>query len=586
MLKSKEFREFWGDKSELRRFHDSTICEAVYFEAENLSQKRQIFAQILKHTFSRHLSIDEANMIVYHSQINEIISLPSEVVDNYSTGEEKFANLMVAYDELVKIIKNIKDLPLSFTNIQAISSCMRHTEVFCPLPACFKYNKKNEPLIRVKEGQKYVPVFNQKDGLTPFIEPIKVVCMLETSTKWPDDLECIKRLKTAFSIELVKNLRDTYGLLSFANIEFSDVFYKGYVFRLVVSTSRELMVMKTAVATDGTIISRDSEESIKLEKNIFHLTRLTSVLHGLQLENPHYGAVTRLAKRWISSQLLLDYFHEEAIDLICAYLFVHPEPYKSPNSILTGFVRFIELMATFDWKNQPLIININNEFKKEDLVDIQLNFQNNRNKLPVIFIATPYDGAHRDSTMWTKDKPTIQILYRVVLLAKECLNNIENLSSSFENTDKLKKLFRPNIDMYDVVIHLKPEFCPKAYQRFDIVSGTILTKHHDYDATQGENAFPIVDFDPVKLYLKQLRDSYDEYALFFHDSYGGTEIYVLWKPKSFQPLDFKVSHINGRMLSSNGKQLIPNVEAIIDDFKIIGNDLVKNLVTRTEKWKF
>jgi U3 small nucleolar RNA-associated protein 22 len=46
---AREFRNFWGDKSELRRFQDSTICEAVYFESNTIAEKRVVYSKIIKH---------------------------------------------------------------------------------------------------------------------------------------------------------------------------------------------------------------------------------------------------------------------------------------------------------------------------------------------------------------------------------------------------------------------------------------------------------------------------------------------------------------------------------------------------------
>ena len=48
-MKAIDFRKFWGSKSELRRFHDTTICEAVYFETSNIANKRLVYSQIIKH---------------------------------------------------------------------------------------------------------------------------------------------------------------------------------------------------------------------------------------------------------------------------------------------------------------------------------------------------------------------------------------------------------------------------------------------------------------------------------------------------------------------------------------------------------
>jgi U3 small nucleolar RNA-associated protein 22 len=130
---------------------------------------------------------------------------------------------------------------------------------------------------------------------------------------------------------------------------------------------------------------------------------------------------------------------------------------------------------------------------------------------------------------------------------------------------------------------LVPEYCPRAYQKIDLSLGTFLSHYRDYDEKVGEKGFPIVDFDPVKLFVKQLRESYSEFALFFYDAFGATDIYVLWKPKAFEPKEFKIVNINGRTLDSSGKKLIPNIEAIVEDFKIIGHELVKNVTIRADK---
>ncbi len=231
-------------------------------------------------TQKRHLGIDEINIQTLDRQLDDVISLPKEIIDNYGTGEERFANVICVFDDLVRLIKGLKDMPLNFSNIQAICSTFSLTNVFSPLPCCFKYDTNSEKNLRYKHNQKYLPIYPLGKCISPYVEPIKISCLLETSNRWEDDLECIKRLKCAFTIKLTQLLRDTHGLLAYANIEFCDVFYKGYVFRLIVQTTRELAVAKSSVDENGVIISRDTEESLKLEKNIFHLTKLRSVLHG------------------------------------------------------------------------------------------------------------------------------------------------------------------------------------------------------------------------------------------------------------------------------------------------------------------
>lgn len=46
-LQAVEFLQFWGERSELRRFQDGGICEAVLWDASTVSQKRLIPQQIV-----------------------------------------------------------------------------------------------------------------------------------------------------------------------------------------------------------------------------------------------------------------------------------------------------------------------------------------------------------------------------------------------------------------------------------------------------------------------------------------------------------------------------------------------------------
>lgn len=48
-LQAADFRQFWGSRSELRRFQDGAIREAVVWEAESLFEKRLIPHQVVTH---------------------------------------------------------------------------------------------------------------------------------------------------------------------------------------------------------------------------------------------------------------------------------------------------------------------------------------------------------------------------------------------------------------------------------------------------------------------------------------------------------------------------------------------------------
>ncbi|CAF0704690.1 unnamed protein product [Brachionus calyciflorus] len=578
-----EFRRFWGAKSELRRFQDTSICEAVYFEAKDLATKRLVYSEIVKHILNYHLSISEENLKFCDRQMNSLLSLPNGIIENYGTGEEKIADVVNTFDEFSRIIKNLKDLPLLINSINGISSVFRLTDTFAPLPGCFNYDSKSEKNMRFKIDHKYVPKYPLGPVIVPYVKPLEILIQLESSGKWPDDVECIKRLKTAFYLKIVQLLRENHDLVSYTHVEYLDVLYKGFVFRLFVYTMHELLCMKTSINELGIRVTNDTKESLAYEKILLHSSQFNSVIHGLQQKFNCFSGVCRLAKRWLSSQFLLEYFEDEAVDLLCASLFVNS--FEPPRSIITGFIQFLNLIANYDWKNQLLLVNFNNELKKQQILDMQLKFQENRSQLQPVFILTPYDSRDKGS-IWTIEKPNIQQFCRTVILAKQSLPKIKNSILNFESTDSFKNIFRPNIEIYDVIINLKPSYCVKAYQKVDICKGTFLPHYRAYDANDSDKTLPVVGFDPVEFYVKELREAFDDIALFFYDLYGSTKIHVLWKPDALKSKELKINNVKYRLIDRNTNELVLNLEAILEDFKIIGNELVESIKIKNESSVF
>lgn len=52
--------------------------------------------------------------------------------------------------------------------------------------------------------------------------------------------------------------------------------------------------------------------------------------------------------------------------------------------------------------------------------------------------------------------------------------------------------------------------------------------------------------------------------------------------------NFQTSQVSARSVKVTGENVStsPNVEAILEDFQIMGKDLVKSVETRTDKWTF
>ncbi|KAJ8304133.1 hypothetical protein KUTeg_017716 [Tegillarca granosa] len=611
--KAKEFRSFWGDKSELRRFKDGSICEAVmWMDNVPICKKRHVCSKIMRHILNSdeggcyttlHAGILPKSVTYISHQLDCVLRLPVQIKNSaisYGTGEEQHQSIIQSYDNLCKLLRNLSDLPLTINSIQGSSPVFRYSEVFPGLPSTFHC-----PV--AKDDHHCIP--SPTSPCPPWTPVMKVICVLEGSGKWPDEKEPFRRLKAAFHIKLGEILYSKHSLPVSINPAYVDVkkgftvvlipyLQDNYVFRIELAYLREIALLKMIKTADGMLKMRDTEESLKLEKEIVALPKLTSTLHGVQQQNNTYSAAVRLAKRWISSHMLCDYLTDEAVELMMAHVYLHPQPYNTPHSVLVGFLlrsplvgflRFLYLLSHHDWKLSPLMINLNNEFTtqnkffsyflilslEEDFTAIPSKFTKERSTLPLMFISTPYD---KYSSHWTKKSPSSLILQRLVILARESLNVLE----------KQLQIFRPPIEDYDVIINLRIKQLPRQHQTIDMTENVHIPVYGVDIDEDLQKKFPVYEYDPVYSYITELRVSrihpsaaaYDDNGLFFHDKYGGNMIAVLWKPAAFQAQDFKASHINARMPKESSEanktivKFVPNVEAIIEDFRILGGGLV------------
>ncbi|XP_015390523.2 nucleolar protein 6 isoform X3 [Panthera tigris] len=408
-----DFRQFWGFRSELRRFQDGAIREAVVWEAASMAQKRLIPHQVVTHLLALHADIPDTCVHYVGGLLDALIQSPKETS---STGEEALAAAVRCYDDLSRLLWGLEGLPLTVSAVQGAHPVLRYTEVFPPTPVWPAYSFYDH----LREQASLLP---RPDKPCPaYVEPMTVVCHLEGSGQWPQDAEAIRRVRAAFQLRLAELLTQQHGLQCRATAMHTDVLKDGFVFRIRVAYQREPQILKEMRSSEGMISLRDTPASLRLERDTRQLPLLTSALHGLQQQHPAFSGVARLAKRWVRAQLLGEGLTDESLDLVVAALFLHPEPFTPPSSPQVGFLRFLLLISTFDWKNNPLIVNLNNELTVEEEVEIRSGFLAARRQLPVMVILTPQD---RKNSVWTQDGPSPQILQQLVVLAAEALPVLE-----------------------------------------------------------------------------------------------------------------------------------------------------------------
>ncbi|XP_032434833.1 LOW QUALITY PROTEIN: nucleolar protein 6 [Xiphophorus hellerii] len=574
--KAAEFRQLWGSRSELRRFQDGAITEAVLWDGKSAYQKRLVPNQIITHLLQLHAGIPESCVRFVGTMVDDVITTGNEVP---STGEEESLVVVQSVRNLSRKLWKLEGLPLSITAVQGAHPALRYTQVFPPEPVRLDYSfferEKSCRFLVPKEGK----------PCPHYLTPITVICHMEGSGKWPHDRTAIRHIRAAFHISLAEMLKKHHNYTCLPCPTHLDVWKDGLVFRIQVAYHREPQVLRESVNAEGLLVVRDNEEAQVLEMATIHKPLLTSTLHGLQQQQPCFGAVCRLAKRWLAAQLFSEDITEDTADLLVASLFLQPTPFTPPGSPQAGFLRFLRLLSAFDWRNNPLVVNLNKQLTAAEYTEIKNDFMASRESLPVMFIATPTD---KKMSLWTRRAPSVQMLQRVMTVAAESLKVLEQQLMDGSQIQDVRVIMRAPLDAYDVLIHLNPKQVPLLRHAVDAPSVTFSRGVMTNGADQAGGAFPVVDYNPVSLYLTELREAFEDLALFFCDPYGGTVISVLWKPKAFVPAPFKTSHMAARSVEVTGGEVktIPNVEAILEDFRVMGKGLVKSVDARTEKWMF
>lgn len=109
-------------------------------------------------------------------------------------------------------------MPLTINGVQGSSPVFRYTEVFPPLATIHRISQgiteKGENCFLLAKNMKRCPAY---------VHAIEATLQLSTSGKWPDELEAIRKMKTAFHIQIAECLRKQHQLKVQANPCYVDV---------------------------------------------------------------------------------------------------------------------------------------------------------------------------------------------------------------------------------------------------------------------------------------------------------------------------------------------------------------------------
>ncbi len=519
------FREFWGEKVQLRRFSDGKIKPALVWEGG-----ARTLDAIVQYVAERHL--DGLKMTVFAAQIEETAQLSNQALAEAMRAHQ-------ALNELSKTMRALEGLPLRITDVVGVSPRLRGADVLLGRP---------QPRGR-------------------FVEPIDCVLEFESSRSWPVDPVALAASKAGFYVALREALASS-GISAQATISSLEIYLGGFVFRLRLRVPTEKDCFKEGSADRAELVWQT--EGRPAVHNTLRRARM-----------PVLGMVTRVAKRWLGRHLLFSQLgprRHELVELIVAKALEGPNA-RAAGSVLCGFARFLQLLAEFPWETAPLVVSSMRESDDDEEVD-RAALEDSRDEGATLEAFAEFEkikkskrpsmaivpGECPDKFAWFDCAPDLPVVKRMIATAVAASTYIEGVVQGRHSADSLKTLFRTPIKgEFQVELVLDPALCPKARLKKGPMRAPV---------TVGTLEGSLVDFDPAERLRDRLEEKLGDMAWFMHDSFGGESIYVAWRKNAVKERPFSVRAMRFSTPDPDTGKVVPDRVAMLEEIRRIGKGLV------------
>ena len=549
------FRKFWGEKAELRRFKDGSILESLTWSVSG--PKNSILMQIITHIIRRHIGDKEADGLeILGESFDDLIARKKLAA---SDALALYQPIMGAFTILEKQMRDLEGLPLQIRQISAADPQLRYASFKAPI---------------------LDPIKSQR-------EPANIHIQFEGSARWPDDLTAVQKTKIAFLLKIGELMAEsTAGLTARLGLEntnrkilngaFLDIFYpSGALFRLRIHHECEISMLERALKGKSPTSNPREETAFALstyKRNFNQSALFTQAIQTLSTRFPLLSSSMRLMKKWRDCHLLSYHISDELVELLTIRTFVHPYPWSVPGSVMTGFLRTLRFISKWDWRYEPLIVDFNGEMSSAEIDAIHLRFEAWRKIDPamnrvIMFAASSLDPV---GVTWTEQGPSKVVAARFTSLAKLAIGTMRAQGTNVEP----QTLFAASLADYDFVVHLTPKLA-KDKQAQEKKESVFKNMQVQFNEDEG-----IAGFNPVRIFLSELRAMYGSSVLFFDNACQGPFIAGLWNPQTGPrpwKVNVKYSTIPTVHAGQDDAELSINKAATLHDIARLGGDMVSKV---------
>ncbi|PPQ69344.1 hypothetical protein CVT24_001638 [Panaeolus cyanescens] len=597
-----EFRDFWGNKAELRRFKDGRIVESVVWEVSTADERMHVPSMIIRHLLKRHFNIGDDAVETWQTSFDSVLRLPTSISkDIIASGVPTgFKAAMTAFDNVVREIKKLDDkLPLGLLNVSPISDSLRYTSVFSPVPL----------------PSSLAPLLPPNARYTPHME---MIIEFEKSSRWPDDLKAIQAIKLAFLEHVGSSLMQAVEGLR-ANVVTGDGVHdsaimdqaylevitpQGWSFAARIWHDREIHLLDQIIggraATMPHIVSKTKEKKSPLYneaveakevhiRRYIHAPRHHRAIAALSHHYPAFGGTVRLVKRWLASHWILQsHISDEVIEIICASFFLggghkitqetdieQTSKHLVPASKERGFAAVVQFLSDWKWE-EGLFVPLYGGAALDESA---------KHTVPKLVpasvwkVSTEFD---KEGHMWTHSGPDFVVANRVRALATATWQFMQGIERGQLN---VKSLFIHPTDDYDFLIKLDPSILPRYHHNVN-ADLELLTKRGKYANLAHEAQVTVMPgFDPARLFFNDLQRIYADTFKIFYDPLGGDTFGAVWDPSLKEPRPFRVlggfssMPVKKENDKAKDKGLVAlNQTAIIAEIERLGKGIIKKII--------
>ncbi|KAL2441475.1 U3 small nucleolar RNA-associated protein 22 [Exophiala dermatitidis] len=572
-----EFRRFWGEKAELRRFRDGSISESLVW-----APGTSVLLQIISHLAMLHFKIPPSSVEAKGQDLEVKI-----LGDGSPVGaKDAFRIIGSTFQTLTSTLHGLDGLPLPIRSISPTDPGLRSASVGHPL-------------------------------LPQTTRPLNFIIQFESSTRWPDSLPAIQYTKIAFLLKVAELLMATNSSLEtrvglentetcvtgHLNTSFLDIIYPSpgpglgpICFRARIHHDREEHLLQAALADNtihGSVRDALTAALATYRRDFLAQPGHTTAIRNLCTRFVPLSATMRLLKRWVSSHLLLQHIPEEVLEIIAAQIFLHSTPWSTPGSSTTAFLRCLRFLSQWDWSSTPLIVDLSlsQDMPASQLTDLQTRFQAWRKLDPsmnnvVWFVGTNLDGT---GTVWTQGaRPPRVVAGRVSALARAAVDVVVAKGTQMHDSD-WTELFTSPLTDFDFQIHLRPSVLRSHKSKSARLSGGAAGEFKNLQVQEALDTSSI-GHDPVELFVRDLNHAFGNAAVFFHDPHGGKVVAGLWKPNAMGTKEWRVRlpwssvPVRGSKGDQEGdseKEMCTlNKDGVLAEIAMLGDGMVKDITVK------